>query len=105
MPVEITCRGCGNKVSRNAAVCFICRCPHPTCHLTDDLPEAEPLDVLPATPSHLGLAVAAGVGVTATLLSIVSVAALFLAVPAIWRYSAIMPPVKTLITSPPRFGR
>jgi hypothetical protein len=38
MQTEVTCRGCGIRVTRAAHLCYACKCPFPTCHLPE-MPE------------------------------------------------------------------
>jgi hypothetical protein len=62
----VPCRGCGIDVGRDARFCWICKCPYPACHLTEESdPAAEILEALPAHSFRVPgwvLAIPAGLG-------------------------------------------
>jgi hypothetical protein len=72
-------------VSRDAEFCWLCKCPYPTCHLSEASdPNDEILDVIPVkSPTRFlatgwGLAIPAGLGMLFT--GIVVAGACFMAV-------------------------
>jgi hypothetical protein len=39
MKTLVACRGCRMPVPPTARLCYVCRCPEPTCHLDPDTPD------------------------------------------------------------------
>jgi hypothetical protein len=104
MTTDVTCRGCGIRVGREARSCWICKCPYPACHLPEtDASEPEVVaEAVPAEPVRRAIpwvwALPAGFGLLYLCLAVVG--ACFLAAKWDRVQSQSMPTIKMFFARP-----